>query len=293
MLIRKTPVWISKQRCKLGENPLWDVRSGELYWINIDEAAVFRLQDGKVRQYPCPKPVGSIYLADPGWLLVAMRSALAWLNLDSGTLQPVRAEAAIGADERFNDGRCDHDGTFWISTLDRRVEAPIGSIVRFDTQFKGTATPSQAIIGNGICFSNDDAHLYFSDSRGRAIYRYPKADGALGARTLFAALDGEPGRPDGCTVDAQGCLWSARIGGGRIDRYAPEGRLVDSLQLPVADPTHCTFGGPDLKTLFVTTAQSHTGSASHDSSLAGAVLAFELDAQGMPEHRLDAGYRRP
>jgi len=292
MLIRKTPVWISQERCGLGENPMWDADSGDLYWISITPPAVYRMRDGQVRQYPCLKPVGSIYLAAPGWLLVAMRSALAWLNLGNGDLSLVTVQAEISPDERFNDGRCDRSGALWVSTLDRRVESPIGSIVRFDTQFNGTAFPSQAIIGNGICFSNDDASLYFSDSRGRAIYRYPKDGGTLGPRERFAELDGDPGRPDGCTVDAQGCLWSARIGGGRIDRYAPDGRLVDSLQLPVADPTHCTFGGADMQTLFVTTAQAHSGSMSQDPALDGAVLAFELGIQGVAEYRLDARYRR-
>ena len=89
-----------------------------------------------------------------------------------------------------------------------------------------------------------------------------------------------------------GKIHRARITGGCIDRYLPDGRLIDSLQLPVADPTHCTFGGPGLKTLFVTTARSHGDSASADPALAGAVLAFDVDVAGMPEHRLAAGLNK-
>src|SRR5690606_8094290 len=103
----------------------------------------------------------------------------------------------------------------------------LATITQFDSTLSTkSVTPAFAKIGNGICFSPDDKFLYFSDSRNRRIYRYPKHDdGSLGKRALFTELDGAPGRPDGCTVDSEGCLWSARVGGGRIDRYSPEGDL--------------------------------------------------------------------
>ncbi len=291
VILKQKPVWVSAQRCNLGENPLWDADASTLYWINIADPWVYRMRDGVVREYACPKPVGSIYLASGGArMLVAMRPQLAWLDLETGVLTQIDVDVGLDPDERYNDGRCDRSGALWVSTLDRRVSRPLGSIVRFGPGFHGTATPSQAVIGNGICFSGDDERLYFSDSRGRAIYRYGKSAGELADRQLFAALDAAPGRPDGCTVDAEGCLWSARIGGGCIDRYLPDGRLIDKLELPVADPTHCTFGGPDLSTLFVTTASGHSGETSGDGALQGAVLAFEMDVRGMPEHRLHPDY---
>jgi len=290
--LKQKPVWISQQRCSLGENPLWDAANSTLYWINIADPKIYRMSHGEIREYDCPKPVGSIYLAGEGRLLVAMRPFFAWLNLGTGAVRRIESSAGLHADERFNDGRCDRSGIVWISTIDRCVQRPIGSVVRYLPGFRGSATPSHAVIGNGICFGNDDSHLYFSDSRGRAIYRYRKSEHGLAGRELFAALDGTPGRPDGCTVDAEGCLWSARIGGARIDRYLPDGRLVDSLELPVADPTHCTFGGPDLRTLFVTSASQHSGAQSAHGDLSGAVLAYELDVQGMPEHRIQSAYWR-
>jgi len=291
MLLTPSAVWVSEARCQIGENPLWDRAQSALYWIDITGPAVYRMCNQKVERFECPKPVGSIYLADGHHLLVALRSGLAWLDLDSGALEKVSFSAPLKDAERFNDGRCDLAGDIWISTLDRKTQSPLGSIVHFDSGFRGTVTPSQAVIGNGICFANDDSALYFSDSRNRTIFRYAKEGPRLGNRTVVSVLDGTAGRPDGCTVDAEGCLWSARIMGGCIDRYLPDGRLIDRLQLPVADPTHCTFGGPDMKTLFVTTAHAHGDMASRDPALAGAVLAFEMDVQGVPENRLNCDFR--
>ncbi|MBO9352679.1 SMP-30/gluconolactonase/LRE family protein [Bordetella petrii] len=285
-----TPSWVSGERCEIGENPLWDPASSTLYWIDISGPAVFRRSAGIVQRVACPKPVGSIYLARGTRLLVALRGALAWLDWSTEALRLLDIRPPT-SEERFNDGRCDRDGRLWISTIDRKVSRDLGSIVQFDSSLAiAGITPALAKIGNGICFSPDEEFLYFSDSRSRRIYRYPKgSDGTLGPRTLFAELDDDPGRPDGCTVDSEGCLWSARVGGGRIDRYSPDGRLIGFLKLPVSHPTHCTFGGPDLKTLYVTSGKfEHEPVEGYDPALNGAVLAYELDVRGMPEHRFPA-----
>ena len=287
MKIVSKPIWTSAARMGIGESPIWDEDRRTLYWVDVTAPAIHALHDGQVRKIPLQKPVGSIFLGRPGTLLVALRHGLRRLDLQTGELATLEVPCPMGSDERFNDGRCDRDGRLWISTMDRQLNRPLGSVVCIEDSRSRSWFSTQARVGNGIAFSHDDRKLYFSDTSGRAIYEYDKAQ-ALSAsgslpRKLFAELDSTPGRPDGCTIDAEGCLWSARVAGGRIDRYAPDGRLVDWFELPVSHPTHCTFGGDQFRTLFVTTA-NHSAEG-HEGPLNGCTLAYELGIQGRAEHR--------
>ena len=290
MKIASKLIWQSDEVCELGENPLWDIEASTLYWIDIVNPAIFTWSGGAVVRYPIPKPVASIYLARPGHLLVALRSALVWLDLATGATAPVDGAWPLSADERFNDGRCDCQGVIWISTMDRHLKTDIGSIVRIASSKDHRVFPSHAVLGNGVCFSPDDRFLYFSDTHRRVIHRYNKnalEDGHTLAGELFVRADAGVGKPDGCTVDSDGCLWSVSIGGGCIERYSPEGRLIGILDLPVSHPTHCTFGGPDMQTLLVTNASySRLSPALAGQPLAGRILGFDVTIQGMSEHRL-------
>lgn len=286
MKIDAKPVWISSERCTLGENPLWDDRTGRLYWIDVMDPAVYRYTPGDLHasRVALPKPPGSLYLATQDRLLVALRNGLAWLDMRTGALEAT-AMRPPSAEERFNDGRCDAHGLLWISTMDRSLKQGIGSLLRVGPAFATDVTSTGAVLGNGVCFSPDGRFLYFADTFARCIHRHPLGPDGLGPRSLLASLDGHPGRPDGCSVDADGCLWSARAGGARIDRYAPDGRLVDHLEVPTGHPTHCAFGGPGLRTLFVTTSRHAASAASAPDDLAGRVVAFEPGVAGLSEGR--------
>ena len=282
-------LWSSNDRAMLGENPLWDSSNATLYWIDVVTPAVLRLTDGVVTRFALPKPVAAIFLSAPDRLLVAMRQTFAELNLLNGQLTQGASVAPPSADERFNDGRCDRAGRLWISTMDRKLERTIGSLLLIDEAGTAASFATGAKLGNGVCFSPDHRWVYFSDTAKRSIVRYPSAlPAAMQAQgELLIELDEAPGRPDGCSVDADGCLWSARVGGGRIDRYAPDGTLLGTLQMPVSHPTHCTFGGPALSTLFVTSARHPASSPEFaHQPLAGAVLAFDVGVPGLPEPRL-------
>lgn len=286
MELRAELAWASTNACALGECPVWDDRRDVLHWIDVMNPAVISMDGaaGEERRSALQKPPGSIFLAREGQLLVGLRRAIGWFTGGGELASPWDASPPT-EDERFNDGRCHPDGTVWIGTMDRGVRRGIGSIVGIRDGRIVSVTPTQAIVGNGICFSPGGEYLYFSDTLGRAIWRYTIGDGHLHEGCLLLALDDSPGRPDGCTVDADGFLWSARVAGQRIDRYAPDGRLVGFLRLPVTHPTHCIFGGPGLRTLYVTSARPHD---SHEP-LGGHTLAFDLShlgVKGVPEGRL-------
>jgi sugar lactone lactonase YvrE len=118
---------------------------------------------------------------------------------------------------RFNDGKCDALGRFWVGTMDKNVTEPIGAVYRFDLQLKPTQMDKGFTISNGISWSPDNKTMYFADSPARIIYAYDfdLAQGNIANRRVFASFDETPGRPDGCTVDSEGFIWSARVRGGR------------------------------------------------------------------------------
>lgn len=289
--IKSKLLWSSEEKLLLGENPLWDTSTNSLFFIDAADPAVYRLAGGQVKGFAMPKPVASIFLTDADRLIVAMRNTFAELNLLDGQLAHVGPVMPPTSEERFNDGRCDAQGRIWISTMDRKLQSGIGSITQVNAQYGSNSFKTGAKLGNGVCFSPDGKWLYFSDTTKRAIFRFPLAQfgDQESGRELFVQLDEAPGRPDGCSVDSDGCLWSARVGGGRIDRYAPDGTLMGYLETPVSHPTHCTFGGPDMRTLFVTSSRYPASSKEFDEQpLAGKVLAFDVDAKGLPEARFRA-----
>jgi sugar lactone lactonase YvrE len=138
---------------------------------------------------------------------------------------------------------------------------------------------------NSLAFSPDGRTLYFTDTRKGDIRQANTNSDRLELRP-FAASDIAPGRPDGSTVDAEGCLWNTRTGGGRVIRLDPNGRLVSTLHLPVSQPTACAFGGADLATLYVTTARQRLSAEQlADEPWAGDLFAFDVGVNGLPEHR--------
>jgi sugar lactone lactonase YvrE len=143
------------------------------------------------------------------------------------------------------------------------------------------------VLSNGLGWSPDARTQYFAETHSKRIYRYDydKATGALGPRRVFATVEGEGG-PDGLTVDAEGHVWVAIFGNGAIHRYRPDGILALSLELPFDHPTSCTFGGEDLRTLYITSSRLSIEGHAQRTPQAGGLWSVRLDVAGQPEERL-------
>ncbi len=274
----------------LGEGPVWCPIEQVLYWIDIARPTLNRVdpKTGEWATWDLPKPAGSFALRRKGGLLVAFRAGMAWLELPSGRLEWVEVAGARLERGRFNDGKCDRKGRFWVGTMDRHLTDPIGELYRIDPDLSCRTMDRGFILSNGIAWSPDDRTMYFTDSRARAIYAYDfdLESGGVANRRVFAAFGDGPGRPDGCTVDAGGYLWTALVNAWRILRFAPDGRLDRAIELPVQRPTSCIFGGPDLDALFVTS--STLSLAEEDLAkqpLAGGVFRIDVGVRGLPEPR--------
>lgn len=273
---------------RLGECPLWDERERMLWWVDSRWPALKRFDPatGAVMMQVLPEVVGSIALRVQGGLLAATKSGLHLLDGSGGALEPRANPEAHLPENRFNDGRCDRAGRFWAGTMCDARRDPTGSLYRFDADFACTKLRNAIIIPNGLAFSPDNRTMYFADTNRHTIWAwdYDLASGAASNERVFA--DTGEGRPDGSCVDADGGLWNAQYGGGCLVRYAPTGKVDRVVQVPVANPTCCAFGGDDLGTLYVTTA---TQRLSHEElaqqPLAGSLLALRPGVKGLPEGR--------
>jgi len=270
----------------LGECPLWDGR--ELWWVDILGPALKRLEpaSGKLRALGLPEAIGSFAFRRAGGILAAMKSGLYFLDPDDGRLECVALPEPGLPENRFNDGRCDRDGRFWAGTMKEGKREPVGALYRLDADRRCTRQRDKLYVPNSLCWSPDGRTMYLSDTHRHVIWAfdYDRASGAISGERVFA--DAGDGRPDGACIDAESCLWSCDYGGGRIVRYAPDGKVDRVLALPVANPTCCCFGGPALDTLYVTTAtQKLAPDELARQPLAGSVLALRPGAKGLPESR--------
>lgn len=273
---------------RLGECPLWDERENALWWVDSRWPAAKRLDpsSGAVMMVVLREVVGSIALREAGGLLAATKSGLHLLDPSSGALEARANPEAHLPDNRFNDGRCDRQGRFWAGTMSDVRRDPVGSLYRFEPDFACTRLRNAIIIPNSLAFSADSRTMYFADTNRHTIwaYDYDPATGAATRERVFA--DTGSGRPDGSCVDAEGCLWNAEYGSGRLVRYTPAGKVDRAVEVPVSNPTCCAFGGEDLGTLYVTTAtQRLTPEDLARQPLAGSLLALRPGVKGLPEGR--------
>ncbi len=273
---------------RLGECPLWDERERMLWWVDSRWPALKRFDPatGAVMMQVLPEVVGSIAFREQGGLLAATKSGLHVLDGSGGALEPRANPEAHLPENRFNDGRCDRAGRFWAGTMCDARRDPTGSLYRFDADFECTRLRNAIIIPNGLAFSPDNRTMYFADTNRHTIWAwdYDLASGAATHERVFA--DTGEGRPDGSCVDADGGLWNAQYGGGRLVRYTPTGKVDRVVEVPVANPTCCAFGGDDLGTLYVTTAtQRLSPEELAHQPLAGSLLALRPGVKGLPEGR--------
>jgi L-arabinonolactonase len=275
---------IARRQNQLGEGPVWDDRAGRLYWVDIrnrliewldvasGDAGVFKLE---VR----PSALG---VREAGGLVVAADHCVGVLDAETG-----RFEARVMFEQdrprnRTNDGGIAADGRFWFGTMDDAAEERSGALYALSSDWTLRPVLDGLGIPNGIVSSADGTRLFVADSMERVIrsYALDPVQGALGAASEFARAQGAS--PDGAALDEEGFLWSAQWDGARVVRYAPDGTIERSIELPVSRPTSCTFGGAALTTLFITTARDELSPEQlRDQPLAGCVFASDVGFRGV------------
>jgi sugar lactone lactonase YvrE len=271
----------------LGESPVWVAQTGHLYWVDLRRPALHRLEpaSGRVETWAMPEVIGAVVPRASGGVVVALKHGLHAFDPALAALTPLVEVEAGPPQNRLNDAKCDVAGRIWCGSMWDFGLQTTGSLYRIEPDLQVQAVRGAVTIANAIAFAPDNRTMYFADTRRGSVERadFDAGTGEIGGWSDFAEADAAPGRPDGATVDAQGFVWNARYQGGCLARFAPDGRLDRLVSLPVTQPTSCCFGGPDLATLFVTTATQKLDEAQTRSQpLAGSLLAVDVGVAGLP-----------
>jgi sugar lactone lactonase YvrE len=275
-------------RAKLGECPIWSARDKALYWVDIDAPSLNRFDPatGENRVMPMPESIGSFALRKPAGFIVALRSGI-WLARADGTLdRRILAAPYDPAHHRFNDGRCDPAGRFLVGYMNERRDAPSAALMSIDAAGKMAEIFRGFTVSNGLAFSPDGRTMYHSDTPAHLVraFDYDSASGTIANERVFKHWQGETERPDGAAVDSQGNYWTAFFRGGKVVQVSPRGETLAEYPVPAMCPTMCAFGGPDLRTLYVTSARR----GRDEQELArlpqsGSIFAMTVDVPGLPE----------
>jgi len=281
---------ITDEACRLGESPVYDERTGELFFVDILSRRLhgFGFPGGALRSWSFESEVCSLGLAASGRLVVALRDQVVLFDPASEARQEVCAIEADRPETRLNDGKVGPDGAFWVGSMDdRQDKEPIGTLYRVDPSGRVEPKVEGVTISNGLAWTADGELMFHADSRGPWIdrWQFDRWTGAISDRRRFAEPN-EIGRPDGGTCDAEGYYWSAGVSAGRLNRFAPDGSLAASLPVPVAAPTMPCFGGADFRTLFLTSLrEGRSEEALAAAPLTGRVLAGEAPVAGFAPWR--------
>lgn len=278
-------------RCTVGEGPLWDQVEQALYLFDIPRSRLHRLEPatGALSGWDLPFPPGAMALRTRRGAVLAAGDKVFGFDFASGETELLATAADQPRDATFNDGKVDRQGRFIIGSCSTSFAdpKPTGGIFSFAAGQGLRRAAGDITFSNGPCFSPDGATLYFVDSGPRVIfaYEYDTATGEVGARRRLADTEALGGLPDGATVDADGLIWVAVNGGGKVAAFRPDGGLERTVDLPTPLAGSLMFGGPDLDQLFVTTIDTtYFGEPAQEAS--GYLYVVEgLGVRGLPEPR--------
>ena len=293
--ITASPVCVAPTGDVCGEGAVWHAEHESIYWTDINRFLIHRYRpaDSCVRTWIFDEPVTAITLTDRSDVLAVIlgSSVILWKPQTDTRHDPV-FKLKGWPHVRLNDARADPLGNLWVGSMRNNVN-PDGSsgeaggldgeLICIDPDRRNKVWRQGIGIANTLTWSPDKKHFYFGDSLANAIwaYDYDADEGTLANQRPF--LQGfVRGLPDGSTMDSEGYLWNCRFFGGCVVRVAPEGTIDRIIEMPVKNITTCTFGGPDLKTLYITTARAE---APARDRLAGSLFAMKCDVAGQPENR--------
>jgi sugar lactone lactonase YvrE len=271
----------------IGESPLWCKEQGTLYWIDVKAPALYRTELASLETTPWPLPsdIGGFALkSDAAGAIVALRNGMFGLDFASGKLAKLFDAPFDLRTHRFNEADCDSNGRLWIGTMfdpnsDARSAPTKGNLYSFTANGGLLQQDDRSLLHNGFAWTPDGKEFFLAHSRQGRIYTFAfdVERGRLGRKRVFAEIPQALGIPDGGAFDEHGCYWCAIHRGGRLHRYAPDGRLDAVVELPVQNPTMMAFCGPDLRDLYVTSATHGMPGKPHE----GGIFHLRTDVPGL------------
>lgn len=275
----------------VGESPVWDAAAERLWWVDIRRPTLHRSDPatGHTETWFMPAAIGSLALCRSGAVLVALKTGVHRFDPAGGALDLLAAPEPGLPDNRLNDGKASPEGRFVFGSMDdgpepKQPTASLYSLYSLSGDGACRALVGGLVVSNGIAWSPDGRTLWYSCTRRRRIWSrpYDPATGAVGDAREIAAPTDAVGRPDGAAMDAEGGYWSAGVSAGVLNRWLPDGTLDRTIALPVQAPTMPCFGGPGLRTLFVTSLRRVDA-----EPIDGRVIALDAGVQGVPVGMFD------
>lgn len=281
-----TCVWDLK--ATLGEGPIWH---GEAVWfVDIKGHGVHRLDPatGDRKSFTAPDQVSFVAPVAGGGFLAGLKSGLHRFDADTGAFDLIGEIEPPELDNRPNDATVDAQGRLWFGTMHDGEAAASGALYRLTAAGETVKQDDGVCITNGPAMSPDGGTFYHTDTLARTIWAYDvDPDGDLTNKRVFAQVEIDKAWPDGSVVDSEGYVWTALWGGAGVLRFSPEGQIVDRITLPAPYVTKPCFGGPNLKTLYLTTARKGMSPAELDAyPLSGGLFAVDVAVAGQPQYEV-------
>ncbi|WP_193095559.1 SMP-30/gluconolactonase/LRE family protein [Brevibacterium sp. FME17] len=261
-----------------GEGPAWSPSWGGLRWVDMLAGDILTLRDDDVERRHVAEVAAAVRPRRGGGAVIGIERGFALEGPDGQVtaLPEVWASPSI----RMNEGGCDPQGNFWCGSMAYDQSPGAASLYRLSPEGRVDVMLEGVTVSNGLEWSPDGSLAYYNDTpTGQVgVFDFDPDQGLLNHRVLVELPDG--GRPDGLTVDSEGCVWTAVVNRGAVHRYRPDGTLDAVIDVPAGKVTACTFGGESLDRLFITTSQENVDTA--EDPLAGALFVAEVGVRGLP-----------
>lgn len=287
-----TPTCVWDLKATLGEGPIWSAEEQAVWFVDIKSHKVHRFHpaSGETASFEAPDQVTFLAPRVGGGFVAGLKSGLHHFHPDSGFAFLSQIEDA-DLNNRPNDATVDSEGRLWFGTMHDAEETPTGALYRLSAGGEPVRQDGEICITNGPCVSPDGRSFYHTDTLEKVIWEYDLgADGQLSNKRELFRVELEGVWPDGSVVDSEGYIWAALWGGHGAIRIAPHGELVDRITLPAINVTKPCFGGPDLKTVYFTTARKGLSDEQLAAfPLCGGLFALPVAVAGQPQYevRLD------
>lgn len=266
--------------CLLAEGPVWDDVQELICWVDILNGELYQFSPHSKKQTTIAlhQMIGAFALCSDGNLIVVLQNGFAFVDRTNGSIKMISDPEIHLTGNRFNDGKCDPGGRFWAGTMSLLETPEVGAVYMMDNDLTVTQKIPSVSISNGMAWSMDGTVFYFIDSPARCVdaYDFDVKSGQISNRRIVVQVPEADGFPDGMTIDEEGMLWIAHWGGWQVARWNPaNGEKLFSFKLPVEKITSCTFGGDELKDMYITSAKvGLSETESKEQPLAGSLFVI-------------------